>query len=211
MKKVILALAAFFAFANANAQSLVGTTWYSIEEGAINKNDFDFDSYVRNQSVWKFYFDAKAVELHNLMVEQSNSIPYSYNAQIRQGYLDKNDGSKAKFHIITFNGLLRMVVNDWNEGGDLVLVSKGELEATTEIAKRVKRIIANKLAVDESEIDNNASFTNDLGADSLDIVELIMELEKEFGIQIPDEEAEKISTVGQAIAYIEGAKSAAKK
>lgn len=73
----------------------------------------------------------------------------------------------------------------------------------SDIATKVKAIIADKLGVDESEVTPEASFTNDLGADSLDTVELIMELEKEFGISIPDEQAEKISTVGEAIAYIE--------
>ncbi|MCQ2217286.1 MAG: acyl carrier protein [Paludibacteraceae bacterium] len=71
------------------------------------------------------------------------------------------------------------------------------------MVNRVKSIIADKLGVDEYEITNNASFTNDLGADSLDAVELIMEFEKEFGVTIPDEQAERISTVGDAIAYIE--------
>ena len=76
----------------------------------------------------------------------------------------------------------------------------------SEIASRVKAIIVDKLGVEESEVTNEASFTNDLGADSLDTVELIMEFEKEFGISIPDEEAEKIGTVGDAIAYIENNK-----
>ncbi|GHU88777.1 acyl carrier protein [Bacteroidia bacterium] len=73
----------------------------------------------------------------------------------------------------------------------------------SEIASRVKAIIVDKLSVEESEVTNGASFTNDLGADSLDTVELIMEFEKEFGISIPDDQAEKISTVGDAISYIE--------
>ena len=73
----------------------------------------------------------------------------------------------------------------------------------SEIASRVKSIIVDKLGVEESEVTNEASFTNDLGADSLDTVELIMEFEKEFGISIPDDQAEKITTVGDAIAYIE--------
>ncbi|MDR3268117.1 MAG: acyl carrier protein [Tannerella sp.] len=73
----------------------------------------------------------------------------------------------------------------------------------SEIASRVKAIIVDKLSVEESEVTNEANFTNDLGADSLDTVELIMEFEKEFGISIPDDQAEKISTVGDAIAYIE--------
>ncbi len=73
----------------------------------------------------------------------------------------------------------------------------------SEIASRVKTIIVDKLGVEESEVTNEASFTNDLGADSLDTVELIMEFEKEFGISIPDDQAEKIGTVGDAISYIE--------
>jgi len=73
----------------------------------------------------------------------------------------------------------------------------------SDIASRVKAIIVDKLGVDETEVVAEASFTNDLGADSLDTVELIMEFEKEFNIQIPDDQAEKIQTVGHAIAYIE--------
>ena len=73
----------------------------------------------------------------------------------------------------------------------------------SEVAERVKAIIVDKLGVDEAEVVATASFTNDLGADSLDTVELIMEFEKEFGISIPDDQAEKITTVGDAIAYIE--------
>ena len=72
-----------------------------------------------------------------------------------------------------------------------------------EIAAQVKNIIVDKLGVDAEEVTPEKSFTNDLGADSLDTVELIMEFEKEFGISIPDDQAEKISTVGDAIAYIE--------
>lgn len=73
----------------------------------------------------------------------------------------------------------------------------------SEIASKVKAIIVDKLGVEESEVKNEASFANDLGADSLDTVELIMEFEKEFGISIPDDQAEKIATVGDAINYIE--------
>ena len=73
----------------------------------------------------------------------------------------------------------------------------------SEIAERVKAIIVDKLSVEESEVTNEASFTNDLGADSLDTVELIMEIEKEFNISIPDDQAEKITTVGDAIKYVE--------
>jgi acyl carrier protein len=73
----------------------------------------------------------------------------------------------------------------------------------SDVAERVKSIIMDKLGVEASEINNEANFTNDLGADSLDTVELIMEFEKEFNIAIPDDQAEKIGTVGQAVAYIE--------
>ncbi len=75
----------------------------------------------------------------------------------------------------------------------------------SEIADRVKTIIVDKLGVDEGQVTPAAAFTTDLGADSLDTVDLIMEFEKEFGIKIPDEEAEKIQTVGDAIKYIEAA------
>jgi len=73
----------------------------------------------------------------------------------------------------------------------------------SDIAARVKAIIVDKLGVDESEVTPEASFTNDLGADSLDTVELIMEFEKEFNMGIPDDQAESIATVGEAIKYIE--------
>ena len=73
----------------------------------------------------------------------------------------------------------------------------------SDIASRVKAIIVDKLGVDENEVTNEASFTNDLGADSLDTVELIMEFEKEFNLGIPDDQAEIISTVGEAVKYIE--------
>ncbi len=72
----------------------------------------------------------------------------------------------------------------------------------SDITTRVKSIIVDKLGVDENDVTTEASFTNDLGADSLDTVELIMEFEKEFNIAIPDDQAEKIATVGQAVDYI---------
>jgi acyl carrier protein len=71
-----------------------------------------------------------------------------------------------------------------------------------DIEAKVKEIIINKLGVDDGQITPEASFTNDLGADSLDTVELVMEFEKAFNLQIPDEDAEKISTVGDAVRYI---------
>lgn len=73
----------------------------------------------------------------------------------------------------------------------------------SDVAAKVKAIIVDKLGVEETEVTFEASFTNDLGADSLDTVELIMEFEKEFGLAIPDDQAEKISTVGDAITFIE--------
>jgi acyl carrier protein len=74
----------------------------------------------------------------------------------------------------------------------------------SDVKSRVMSIIVDKLGVAEDEVTTEASFTNDLGADSLDTVELIMEFEKEFNIAIPDDQAEKIQTVGDAISYIEG-------
>ena len=73
----------------------------------------------------------------------------------------------------------------------------------SEIEVKVKDIIVDKLGVNEEDVKAEASYTNDLGADSLDTVELIMEFEKEFGVTIPDNDAEKITTVGDAVAYIQ--------
>ena len=73
-----------------------------------------------------------------------------------------------------------------------------------DIDTKVKEIIMNKLGVEAAQVTPEASFTNDLGADSLDTVELVMEFEKAFNLQIPDEDAEKISTVGDAITYLSG-------
>lgn len=75
----------------------------------------------------------------------------------------------------------------------------------SQVEEKVIAIIVDKLGVEPSEVIRDASFTNDLGADSLDTVELIMEFEKEFGVQIPDDQAEQISTVGDAIDHIEAA------
>ncbi len=76
-------------------------------------------------------------------------------------------------------------------------------KSMSDVNSRVVAIIVDKLGVDEAEVTAEASFTNDLGADSLDTVELIMEFEKEFNIAIPDDQAEKIATVGDAVKYIE--------
>ena len=77
----------------------------------------------------------------------------------------------------------------------------------SDVSEKVKAIIVDNLGVDASEVTAEANFTNDLGADSLDTVELIMEFEKEFDIQIPDDKAEVIATVSDAISFIEGAKA----
>ena len=73
----------------------------------------------------------------------------------------------------------------------------------SDVATKIKAIIVDKLGVDEAEVTDSANFTNDLGADSLDMVELIMEFEKEFDIQIPDDKAENIATVKDAISFVE--------
>ena len=76
--------------------------------------------------------------------------------------------------------------------------------ADNNVEQKVREIIVSKLGVEESQVTTGASFTNDLGADSLDTVELVMEFEKAFNLQIPDEDAEKIQTVGDAVTYING-------
>lgn len=84
-----------------------------------------------------------------------------------------------------------------------IKLSTKKITIMSEIEAKVKAIIVDKLGVDEADVKPEASFTNDLGADSLDTVELIMEFEKEFGVSIPDDTSEKIGTVGAAIEYIE--------
>jgi acyl carrier protein len=84
-------------------------------------------------------------------------------------------------------------------------INQLKIKIMSDIASRVKAIIVDKLGVDENDVTPEANFTTDLGADSLDTVELIMEFEREFNIQIPDDQAEQIQTVGQAIKYIEEA------
>jgi acyl carrier protein len=76
-------------------------------------------------------------------------------------------------------------------------------QAMSEIGDKVRAIICDQLMVDPDEVTDESSFVEDLGADSLDTVELIMEFEDEFGVEIPDEEAEKISSVGEAVAFLE--------
>jgi acyl carrier protein len=91
----------------------------------------------------------------------------------------------------------------WN--GKCVKLSTGEKDRMS-VAEKVKQIIVEQLGVDESQVDPSASFVDDLGADSLDIVELVMAFEEAFDLDIPDEDAEKITTVKQAIDYIEAKK-----
>lgn len=86
-------------------------------------------------------------------------------------------------------------------------LARETISTESDIALQIRRLVVDKLGVCLSAVTNNASFTNDLGADSLDKVELIMELEKNFGVSIPDDEAEKLRTVGQAINYIERIKN----
>jgi acyl carrier protein len=95
------------------------------------------------------------------------------------------------FDIVTFNSNLCIVFEPQN------------FYKMSDIAEKVKSIIVEKLGVEASEVTPEASFTNDLGADSLDTVELIMEFEKEFNVSIPDDQAENIQTVAQAVAYLE--------
>lgn len=94
-------------------------------------------------------------------------------------------------------------VEDKSISRDTTINDAVDSNSTRQIFEKVKKIIVDKLGVEEKEITNEASFTNDLGADSLDTVELIMEFEKEFNVSIPDEAAEKITTVGKAVAYLE--------
>ncbi len=82
---------------------------------------------------------------------------------------------------------------------------------STDTEDRVKKIVVEHLGVDAEEVTPEANFTDDLGADSLDIVELVMAFEEEFGVEIPDDAAEKITTVGDAIAYIDDHAAASEK
>ena len=77
----------------------------------------------------------------------------------------------------------------------------------SDVAERVKKIVVEHLGVEEAKVTENASFIDDLGADSLDVVELVMRIEEEFGVSIPDADAETIQTVGEAIAYLEKARA----
>jgi len=95
------------------------------------------------------------------------------------------------------------IIHDCKFGKNYTFAAELKIITMSDIATRVKKIIVDKLGVDEAEVTTEASFTNDLGADSLDTVELIMEFEKEFNISIPDEQAETITTVGQAVTYLE--------
>lgn len=108
----------------------------------------------------------------------------------------------ANFLLISLKSLYFAPENEKDKKSTINLNVKN----MSEIEAKVKEIIVDKLGVDEADVVPEASFTNDLGADSLDTVELIMEFEKTFDITIPDDKAEKISTVADAIAYIESNK-----
>ena len=133
------------------------------------------------------------------------------NSSVSNGSLDKMNISNALFPIkkgliLPALGLFKI---DYNCLALIILmyffahIFKPNVNEMSEIAQKVNSIIIDKLGVEESEVTPEASFTNDLGADSLDTVELIMEFEKEFNISIPDDQAENIGTVGQAISYLE--------
>ena len=99
-----------------------------------------------------------------------------------------------------------LVISCGNKAKNIDVKKVDKQTIMSDISSRVKAIIVDKLGVDDNEVTTEASFTNDLGADSLDTVELIMEFEEEFDIQIPDDQAENIGTLGQAVRYIEAAK-----
>jgi acyl carrier protein len=103
---------------------------------------------------------------------------------------------KVRYIEVFFVSLHRKIIKQF-------LITNLKKKIMSEVAAKVKAIIVDKLGVEEVDVVETASFTNDLGADSLDTVELIMEFEKEFGISIPDDQAEKIATVGDAISHIE--------
>ena len=111
-------------------------------------------------------------------------------------HFSPNNQKKVRFLLLLAGSILYLTIPNYN-------INILNYTIMTDIEQKVKDIIVEKLGVEESEVTMEASFTNDLGADSLDTVELIMEFEKEFGITIPDDQAEKIATVGDAVAYIE--------
>ena len=112
-------------------------------------------------------------------------------------------GTDRSFTVVKMNFILMEYLFVFTSKSIFLQLYKLNFTIMSDVATRVKKIIVDKLGVDEAEVTNEASFTNDLGADSLDTVELIMEFEKEFNISIPDEQAETITTVGQAVSYLE--------
>jgi acyl carrier protein len=126
---------------------------------------------------------------------------------------DQNDGKEGNdVPIFALHGVWCKIrtLRDWPLGPEIAFrdhasgYSGGSMASPVE--QKVKQIIVEQLGVDESQVDNKASFVDDLGADSLDIVELVMAFEEAFELEIPDEDAEKIATVGDAVTYIEGKK-----
>ena len=106
--------------------------------------------------------------------------------------------NKIEFFFSLFLQLVNFIILLWQ-----IMFNLQKITTMSEIESRVKAIIVEKFGVSESEVTSEANFTNDLSADSLDRVELIMEIEDEFGISIPEEQAEKIATVGDAVKYVE--------
>jgi acyl carrier protein len=122
-------------------------------------------------------------------------------------FASKPDPQKARIYPldkkIQRKCLINLLISVSLQPEKLTFFHQQVLKNMANVAERVKKIIIDKLGVDETEVTLEASFINDLGADSLDTVELIMEFEKEFDVSIPDEQAEGIQTVGQAISYLE--------
>ena len=155
-------------------------------------SDYDSD-YERRQEDYRADLKREEIDrLDNL----------SYDNQIEADRLKKEKDALIDKHLKQGNlyGVSGDIGIQFPDSGSRVLQS-GNIRGSVE--KRVKKIVVDKLGVYESEVTSNASFVNDLGADSLDAVELVMEFEKEFNISIPDEQAETLKTVGQAVTYLE--------
>ena len=118
-------------------------------------------------------------------------------------YINRYSDTLCSFTVSKMNYIVMEYLFVFTSKSIFLQLYKLNFTIMSDVATRVKKIIVDKLGVDEAEVTNEASFTNDLGADSLDTVELIMEFEKEFNISIPDEQAETITTVGQAVSYLE--------
>ena len=125
-------------------------------------------------------------------------IEFSFKKNISQ-----KDIAENTLRVQAFNEMKETYEKDFMPADTIIPAVEDDTIFLKNIADRVKKIVVNKLGVEETEVNAKASFTNDLGADSLDTVELIMEFEKEFNISIADEDAEKIITIGDAVIYIQ--------